>query len=150
MGRGPLAKSGLCDSSTICEQSPEFCESGKKRGPIFECDFLSPVGEALDRVVGIIDAVQEIEVNKIRPLDPENCVMDNDLLIPELRKKWRKKFNKKAISKEAIKNHVESKSVAEEDCFIIEYAIQVSTDAKLVNGQSITQSLDEATDLLLA
>ena len=154
LGKGLLTNSNLCNSTVICEQSPGFCdESGKKKGPIFECDFLSPVGEALNRVVGIIDAVQTFEVNKIRPQAPQNCLMDNNLLIPEMQKKWWKKFKKPTKGvfemERAVKEYIQDRNQGEKYCFIIEYAIQVRTDAKLVNGQGITESLDEATDLLL-
>lgn len=157
LGRGRLANQPLC-SPDVCDESPEFCVNGKKVGPIFECDFLSPVGEALDRVVGIIDAVQEIEVNKIRPQNLKNCVLSNELLKQDIHQKWKQKYRKlkkqgKSDEKiQKLKNDIEEYVQDQNDqaaCFIIEYAVQVNIESKLVNGQTIIQSLDDATELLL-
>ena len=153
LGEGLLANTAFCNSTVICEQSPNFCKNGKKKGPIFQCDFLSSVSEALGRIFGSIVAVQQFEVNMIRHLDPQNCIINTELLVSELQKKWWRKFNKRKddvgnIEKE-ITDYVENKIFGGEDCFIIEYAIQVKIGEKLVNGQPIADSIDEAADLLL-
>ena len=137
LGEGSLENSRLCDQiPTICCQSPDFCtfdspdfcsgigEGGAyTKGPIFECDFKASIGEALNRVVGIIDAVQALEVNKIRKLEPEACITNHNSLNTKIKKAFSKRLDE--YSMRLIENNVVSKITKMPKCFIAEYAIQV-------------------------
>ena len=68
------------ENETVKEGSGEHLEKTRvHREPIFECDFKPVVAAALFRVIGIIDAVQAIEVNKIRLIEflmNSKCISD--------------------------------------------------------------------------
>ena len=138
LGEGSLENSKLCEQTpTICCQSPSFCtfdspdfcsgvgEGGVyTKGPIFECDFKRSIGEALARVIGIIDAVQALEVNKIRTLPPEACITNHISLNAKIKKAFSKRLDEYSLR--LIDNNVVSKMTQTPRCFIAEYAIQVS------------------------
>ena len=101
------------------------------------------MGEALFRVVGIIDAVQTIEVNKIRRIDDCSSNSIQQSLINNLSQKFGENL------KPEIEADIQSRFKSTKLCYIIEFAIQVELNSKLVNGESLETSLNEATQLTL-
>ena len=95
-------------------------------------------------MVGIIDAVQAIEVNKIRQIDCDTEIIQ-EKLVDTLSKKLEADVNLKT----EISNEIKNKFEWRKKCYIIEFAIQVELNSKLVNGESLETSLNEATQLTL-
>ena len=95
-------------------------------------------------MVGIIDAVQAIEVNKIRRID---C--DTEIIQEKLVNTLSKNLEADENLKTKIINEIEKKFEGRKTCYIIEFAIQVELNSKLVNGESLETSLNEATQLTL-
>ena len=111
--------------------------------PLFQCDIKSTFAKAVNRVVGIIDAVQTTEVNNIRQVPCEEQYK-------QLKQWLIKQVDFDNIT--AVDQYIDSKLIANDktfpNCFIVEYAIQVKVNEKLVNGKSLEKSLDTSSVIL--
>ena len=94
---------------------------------VFECDFKKQVKEALQRVVGIIDKVKSVEVNKIRYLNnTDDCKISTDDG-NELVDNYLKDYDGivKTNLKKLKTDKLAEKNLNPSPCFVIEYLIQV-------------------------
>ena len=121
--------SDYCDAAYESDSrlEPNSTSRTKPNHVVFECDFKKQVKEALQRVVGIIDKVKSVEVNKIRSInDTDYCkISTNDG--NELLDNYSYKYNDTMKSAmQTIKNDkLNTKNKNPPPCFVIEYLIQV-------------------------
>ena len=130
-----------CKQKATCELS-EVCQNDKRKPPLFECDFKPIMHEVLVRVLSIIDAVQLVEVNKIRRLKKESCPG------VERHVDLYSKLENQLLTGDDFKSVLGERGLSN-NCYMIEYAVQVRINEKLVNGETILESLDRATKLIL-
>lgn len=136
LGTGTFDQCVTCDTCSL---------DGKP--PLFECDIKAPFAEAIQRVLGIIAAVQTTSVNFVRRVP---CVTEYSM-IKEMTK-TNLKMSMLEQDEDAIDAYIDSKMIVGDaetpDCFIIEYVIQIKVNEKLVNGESLGTSLDNASEML--